>query len=71
LREAHFDIIWFGVVMTIVMEMGQSTRRSDSASSSSNIAARHPRRRSKARCSSLTVIAVALCWRSLDLAAQS
>lgn len=22
LREAHFDIIWFGVVMTIVMEMG-------------------------------------------------
>ena len=22
LRAAHFDIIWFGVVMTIVMEMG-------------------------------------------------
>ena len=21
-RAAHFDIIWFGVVMTIVMEMG-------------------------------------------------
>jgi TRAP-type C4-dicarboxylate transport system permease large subunit len=22
LRAAHFDLIWFGVIMTIVMEMG-------------------------------------------------
>ena len=40
LKAAGFDLIWFGVVMTIVMEMGLFTRRSGLTSSSSRTSRR-------------------------------